>query len=308
MQSKPRGIVLITPTTFGVSNDTPIRKIEEAGYEVRRNPVGRKMSEADLDVALEDVVGIISGLEALTEGVLARSQLKVVSRNGVGLDNVDLEAAKRLRIRVFSTPNAPTVAVAELTIGVMICMLRRISFMDGQMHAGVWEKLSGPQLTGKTVAIVGLGRIGLQVASYLKAFGVHILGVDPAKQGFLEGIQLVSLDEALDRSDIISLHASGSTEILGKPQLDRSKVGIYLINAGRGGLINEAALQNAMDSGKIAGAWLDAFTEEPYDGPLKTYRQIVLTPHIAYSSNEARKQMEIEATDNLLSGLKTPWR
>jgi len=277
--------------------------MEEAGYVLRRNPIGRKMLEADLVQALEGVVGIIAGLEPLTDEVMARSQLRVVSRCGAGLDNVDLAAAKRLGIQVYSTPNAPTLAVAELTIGAMICLLRRVSRMDQEMHAGHWEKLSGPQLHGKTVAIVGLGRIGLQVASFLRGFGVHLLGVDPLRQGPLDGISIVPLDEALARSHIVSLHASGGTEILGAREFARVRPGIYVINAGRGHLINETALQKALDDGTVAGAWLDAFAEEPYGGPLRTYQQVMLTPHIGYSSDEARRQMETEAADNLLQGL-----
>jgi D-3-phosphoglycerate dehydrogenase len=301
-----REIILIGPTTFGAFDPAPLRKIVDAGYEVRRNPVGRKMSEADLAQALDGVVGIIAGLEPLTEKILAQSQLQVVSRCGVGLDSVDVAAAKRLGIQVYSTPNAPTVAVAELTIGAMICMLRRVSQMDQKMHTGGWEKLSGPQLRDKTVTIVGLGRIGLQVASYLKAFGVHLLGVDPFRQGMVEGIPVVTLDEALTQSHIISVHASGSAEILGAREFERVCPGVYVINTGRGGLINETALQKALDDGKVAGAWLDAFAEEPYQGPLKNYKQVVLTPHVGYSSDEARRQMEIEAVDNLLKGLSSP--
>jgi len=303
-----RGIVLIAPTTFGISDPTQLQRIEQAGYEVRRNPLGRKLSESDLKQALDGVVGIIAGLEALTDKVLTQSQLKVVSRSGVGLDNVDIVAARRLGIHVFSTPNAPTTAVAELTVGAMICLLRNVSRMDQQMHAGIWQKFSGPQLRDKTVAIVGLGRIGLQVASYLKPFGVRLLGVDCAREGSIDEIPIVTLDEALGRAHIISIHASGNTAILGVREFEQAKSGLYVLNSGRGGLINETALISALDTGKVAGAWLDAFTDEPYEGPLKTYKQVLLTPHIGYSSDEARRQMEIEATDNLLNGLIAPLR
>ena len=219
------------------------------------------------------------------------------------MENVDIPAAEKLGIRVYSTPNAPTVAVAELTIGAMICLLRRVSYMDQQMHAGGWEKHSGPQLSGKTVTIVGLGRIGLQVASYLKSFGVRLIGVDPYRAGTLEGIPVVTMDEALAESHIISIHASGNQEILGEREFARARPNVYVLNTGRGGLINELALQKALDSGKVAGAWLDAFAEEPYRGPLRAYKRVLLTPHVGYSSDEARRQMEVESTDNLLKGL-----
>jgi D-3-phosphoglycerate dehydrogenase len=298
-----KGIVLIGPSTYGAFDPAPLARIEGAGYEIRRNPVGRKMSKDELNRALEGVVGIVAGLEPLSGEVLGKSQLKVISRCGVGVDNVDMAAAENLGIRVYSTPNAPTVAVAELTVGAMITLLRRVAQMDHQLHQGVWEKLSGPQLTGKTVAIVGLGRIGLKVASYLRAFGVRLFAVDPARQDEVDGIPVVTLEHALTESHIISIHASGSAEILGAREFALIRQGAYVINTGRGGLINEVALCDALDQGKVAGAWLDTFAEEPYKGPLQTYKQVVLTPHIGYSSDEARRQMEMEAAENLLAGL-----
>ena len=302
---KGNDIILIGPTTFGVLDASPIRRLEKAGYEIRRNPVGKKMSEDELNHALEGVVGIIAGLEPLNAKVLALSTLKVISRCGVGLESIDVAASKRLGIRVFSTPNAPTTAVAELTVGAILCMLRRVPQMSQIMHTGGWEKMSGPQLRDKTVSVVGLGRIGQQVATYLKVFGVRLLGVDPFLQSHINGIELMTLGDALPQSHIISLHASGSTEILGRSEFEKMRQGGYETNTGRGGLINESALQEALDSGKVAGAWLDAFSEEPYQGPLKDYKQVLLTPHIGYSSDEARRQMEIEAVENLLSGLES---
>ena len=172
---KGKDIILIGPTTFGALDASPIRQMERAGYEIRRNPVGRKMTEDELRQALEGVVGIIAGLEPLNAKVLALSTLKVISRCGVGLESIDVAASKRLGIRVFSTPNAPTTAVAELTLGAILCMLRKVSQMSQIMHTGGWEKMSGPQLRDKTVSVVGLGRIGQQVATYLKVFGVRML-------------------------------------------------------------------------------------------------------------------------------------
>jgi D-3-phosphoglycerate dehydrogenase len=299
-------IILIGPTTFGSGVPAQLQRIEAAGYVVRRNPFGRKMNEADLTTALDGVVGLIAGLEPLTEKVLATSTLRVISRCGVGIENVDQAAARRLGIKVFSTPNAPTVAVAELTIGALICLLRRVAQMDQTMHAGGWEKFSGPQVRDKTVAVVGLGRIGLQVAVYLRALGARVIGVDPMRHGEVDSIPIVSLADALAQAHIVSLHASGSAEILGVAEFTQMRRGAYVLNTGRGGLVNEQALQAALDEGKVAGAWLDAFVEEPYSGPLKNYCQVLLTPHVGYSSDEARCQMEVEAADNLLKALADP--
>jgi D-3-phosphoglycerate dehydrogenase len=298
-----KGIILIGPSTFAAFDREPVLRIERAGLVVRPNPMGRKLTSQELLPALDGVIGIVAGLEPLSSDILGRSQLKVVSRCGAGMDNVDIQAAKRLGIRVFSTPNAPTSAVAELTVGALITLMRKVPQMDQKMHQGKWEKQSGPQLGGKTVTIVGLGRIGLKVAEYLKPFGVRLLGVDPLRKGTVENIPVVSLAEALTQTDIVTIHASGSEEILGEVQLAAMKLGSYVANAGRGGLINEKALCAALETGRIAGAWLDTFAEEPYRGPLNSYPQVLLTPHIGYSSDESRRRMEMEAVDNLLAGL-----
>jgi D-3-phosphoglycerate dehydrogenase len=249
------------------------------------------------------VVGVVAGLEAYSAEVLAASQLRVISRCGTGVENVDLEKAEEIGIRVYSTPNAPTTAVAELTVGALITLLRKVPQMDRLMHAGKWEKHSGPQLEGKTVAIIGLGRIGLKVAQYLRPFGVKLLGIDPMRVGAVEGIPVVPLSQALAESDIVTIHASGSREILGPAEFAAMKPGVFLANAGRGGQVNERALCDALDSGKVAGAWLDAYSDEPYKGPLLAYAQVLMTPHIGYSSDEARRRMEMEAAENLLAGL-----
>lgn len=298
-----RRVILIGPSTFGMTDPAAITQLEEAGYTVRRNPVGRKMNQEELLSALSGVVGVIAGLEMYSAEVLARSQLRVVSRCGVGLENIDLPKAEEMGIKVYSTPNAPTTAVAELTVGALITLLRGVPQMDRMLHDGKWEKRSGPQLEGKTIALIGLGRIGRKVAEYLRPFGVRLLGVDPMLQGTVEGIRMVPLAQALAESDIVSIHASGSAEILGAAELAAIKPGAYVANTGRGGLINELALCDALDVGRVAGAWLDCFSEEPYQGPLTSYPQVLMTPHIGYSSDEARRRMEMEAANNLLAGL-----
>jgi len=298
-----KGKVLIGPSTFGAADRAPLDRLQQAGAEVVPNPYGRKLSTDELRALLPGVVGLIAGLESLTREVLARSSLKVISRCGVGLSNVDLKAAEDLGITVRSTPDAPTAAVAELTIGALISLMRGLPQMDRDLHEGRWSKQVGVQLESKTVLLIGFGRIGRKVASLLKPFNVRLLAVDAALVGTVEGVPVLPLVKALPQADVISLHASGETEIIGEREFDLLKPGVFLLNAGRGGLVNESVLCQALEKGRVAGAWLDTFSREPYEGPLIRAPHVILTPHIGSSSIECRRRMEMEAVENLLAAL-----
>lgn len=289
--------VLIGPSTFASGDPTPMEMLRAARVDIVPNPVGRKLTANELGELLPGVDGIIAGLEPLTRDVLQRSDLKVISRCGAGLSNVDVDAAREFGMKVFSTPDAPTNAVAEVTVGAMLSVLRGLPRMDADLHAGRWSKRIGVQIEGKTVVIVGYGRIGRRVAELLRPFGARILAVDPLFDG------AVSLDEALPQADLITFHASGENEILGEREMAMLKRGAFVFNAARGGLINEKMLAQAMESGAVAGGWIDTFTAEPYDGPLTKYPQLMLTPHIGSASAECRLRMESEAVENLLRGL-----
>lgn len=297
--------VVIGPSTFGRGDPTPLDRLRQAGAHVVPNPYRRKLSEDDLRTLLPGAAGLIAGLELLSREVLERSDLKVISRCGVGLSNIDLKAAEALGISVRHTPDLPTTAVAELTVGAMIALMRHLPAMDRDLHAGKWEKRLGRQLEGKTVLIVGYGRIGQHVALLLRPFNVRLLAADvnPAlarKGGAWDGVESVDVPEALPQADVVTLHASGEAEILGAREFALMKPGVFLLNAGRGGLVDESALCRALDRGIVAGAWLDAFVEEPYTGPLVRYPQVLLTPHVGSASVECRRRMELAAVENLL--------
>jgi D-3-phosphoglycerate dehydrogenase len=294
--------VLIGPSTFGASNGRPIEMLRAAKLEIVPNPVGRKLTANELSELLPGVEGLIAGLEPLTREVLRRSSLKVISRCGAGLSNVDVEAARELGVKVYSTPDAPTHAVAELTVGAMITVLREVPRMDRDLHAGRWEKRIGLQIEGKTIVIVGFGRIGRRVATLLRPFGARILVVDPLLKPDPQ-FEATSLDEALPQADIISFHASGEQEIVGQREFAMLKRGVFMFNAARGGLVNESQLATALQSGLVAGGWIDTFGTEPYEGPLTKYPQLLLTPHVGSASAECRLRMESEAVENLLRGL-----
>lgn len=250
---------------------------------------------------LPGIVGLIAGVEPIDADVLSRSELKVISRCGTGLSNVDLEAAKKLGIAVCNTPDAPTQAVAELTVACMLNSLRKIPQMNQEMQEGHWNKQSGFQLQGKTVVIVGLGRIGRRVAQLLKPFHVRLIGVDPFLSGAEEGIELLTLEEALPWADIITLHSNGKDCLLSDREFALMKKGVFLLNSARGTLIDEEALIKAVKEARLGGVWLDTFNQEPYSGELTKFSCVTLTPHIGSYTLECRKAMELEAVENLIS-------
>lgn len=296
--------VLIGPSSFGELDRTPLDRLIEAGCEVIDNPFKRKLTKEELVKLLDDgIVGLVAGLEALDRDVLAKSHLKVISRCGSGLANVDLKAAKELGIEVCSTPSGPTTAVAELTLAAILSLLRLIPQMDRDLHEGRWVKKIGFQLEGKTVVIVGLGRIGTRVASLLGPFGVRVLAVDPYLAPASAALPLLSLEEALPQADILTLHCSGESCLLGKKELALLKPGALVLNPARGGLLDEAALVEGLRTGRIAGAWLDTFEREPYSGPLTDCPNVLLTPHAGSYTRECRSGMEVEAVENLIKAL-----
>ncbi len=297
--------VLIAPSSFAEENREPRERLLEAGFEIIDNPFRRKLTKEETTALLtQDIAGLVAGLETLDREVLSQSGLKVVSRCGAGMANVDLEAARELGIRVYNTPFGPTQAVAEMTVGCLLSLIRQIPQMDRALHGRKWDKRVGRQLKGMTVLIVGLGRIGSAVAKLLTPFEVTLLASDPGLGESETSLPLVPLDEGLARADVVALHASGQDRLLGKREFGILKPGAFVLNAARGELLDEEALREALDSGRVAGAWLDTFGREPYDGPLTGYDQVILTPHVGSYTAEGRLQMELDAVENLIRGLR----
>jgi len=305
--------ILITTSSFGKDDVSPLNLLKEAGYETIINPYGRKLTEDEvLDLLLEvKPVGMIAGVEPITARVLQQAEgLKVISRCGVGVENVDLNAARSLGIAVTNTPNAPTQAVAELTIGLIFNLLRRISFLDRELRKGNWTKEMGSLVRGKRVGIVGLGRIGKRVAEMLLALGAKVSGTDvQADSVWLETNQvpLVSLEELLQQSEILCLHVShtvSNKHLIGKKEIEAMPKGACLINTSRGEVVDHDALYSMLNNGHLSGAALDVFDHEPYTGTLTRLDNVILTPHIGSYAREARVEMEIQAAENLIEGLR----
>jgi D-3-phosphoglycerate dehydrogenase len=296
--------VLIGPSSFAALDRSPMERLVEGGFDVVNNPFGRKLTKQELMELLLGVKGLIAGLETLDEEVMRKSELKVISRCGSGISNVDIRLAEKLGIKVYCTPFGPTRAVAELTLGCLLTLIRQVPQMDQALHQSRWDKRIGRQLKGMRVLIVGYGRIGKAVGDLLKAFEGEVLICDPAYSEHDGYPRSMDLHSALPQADVITLHCDGEEQILGPREFSLLKPGVFLLNAARGGLIDEAALRQALDSGQVAGAWLDTFGKEPYDGPLSQYQQIILTPHIGSYTYEGRLQMEMEAVTNLLRGFR----
>ncbi len=297
--------VFIATTTFGEEDSSVLAMLQMAKIEYVLNPYRRRLNEEEIKNMLGEgkYQGLLAGLEPLTKNVLIQAKdLKVISRVGVGLDNVDQVAAKSLKIKVYNTPGVLTDAVAELSLGLMLAALRKISFLDCKMHSGVWEKKSGFLLKGKTVGLVGFGNIGQRVADLVLAFGAQAIFTDLCKVK-KSGVKQVSFTELLKKADIISLHSSGKDCLIGSKEILMVKPGVILVNTARGMLIDEKALVEGLHSGTIGCAALDVFCEEPYQGELIKEEHVILTPHIGSYAKEARIMMERLAVKNLVEGL-----
>jgi len=305
--------ILITTSSFAKDDISPLDLLRKAGYEIITNPYRRKLTEEEvLNLILEvKPVGMIAGVEPITARVLQKAEgLKAISRCGVGLESVDLDAARSLGITVTNTPDAPTQAVAELTIGLIFNLLRKISSLDRELRKGNWKKEMGRLVQGKKVGIIGLGRIGKRVAEMLLALGVKVAGTDiqPDYEWLKKNkAPLVSLEDLLKQSEILCLHVSHTVSkehLIGRKEIEAMPKGAYLINTSRGEVIDHDALYSVLTSGHLAGAALDVFDHEPYTGPLTRLDNVILTPHIGSYAREARVEMEIQSAENLIEGLR----
>lgn len=291
-------------------------KISNTAVNLLRNEPGWNVITADqisgdLPTQLKDADALIvrSAVQADASLLQHAEKLRVIGRAGVGVDNVDLDAATRKGIAVMNTPGANAVAVAEHTIGLMLSLARFINRADTLMHAGKWEKksLQGSELRGKTLSVIGLGRIGVEVAKRAKAFGMKVVAHDPFISAAVAadmGVQLLSLDEALAAADYISLHLglTPQTERMINPAtIAGMKKGVRLVNCARGELIDELGLAQALESGQIGGAALDVFCEEPpsRDSVLMKAPNLLMTPHIAGSTHEAQEAVGVQIAQQL---------
>jgi len=269
-----------------------------AGFEVRRcdgtDPATLLAAVGDVDALL-----VRGGTKVDADVLAAARRLKVVGRAGVSLDNIDVRAATQAGVMVVNAPSSNLVSAAELAVGLALAVARRIPVANAALKSGEWERsrFTGVELTGKTAGIVGLGRIGALVAARLAAFDMDVIAYDPyvrPGRAAANGVRLVGLDELLARSDLISVHLPKTHEtvdLIGDEQLRAVKPGVILINAARGGVVDEQALARALDDGRVAGAGLDVFAHEPCtESPLFAHDSVVVTPHLGANTAEAQEK------------------
>jgi len=304
--------VLVSSTTFGMQDPTLRSELERTVGEVRYSSEKRPLTATELTSRVKGIDGWIAGLDEIDASVIAAAdRLKVIARYGVGYDRVDLAAATRCGIVVANTPGANSAAVAELTIGLMLALGRRICQADQAVRSGQWPRIAGVGLAGKTVGLVGFGSIGRETARRLSAFGCRVLVADPfvspeAVSGC--GVGLLPLDALLPASDFVCLHAAATPATAGMVNesfLRKMKPGAFLVNTARGELIDEAALGQAIESGHLRGAALDCFRNEPpaADHPLLRLPQVMATPHTGAHTDEAVNAMGRMALDACLAVL-----
>jgi D-3-phosphoglycerate dehydrogenase len=299
--------ILVCSTSFGYGAHPDELRDLFSSYSLA--PTFLPLEEAE--DCLDDFEGIIIGTSKLTRRLLEKArQLRVIVKFGVGTDNIDLEAAQELGIEVRNLPGVNAQAVAELALGLMLSLARKITTGDRSLRAGNWQRPVGHSVCGKTLGIVGTGSIGTALARLVSGLEMTVLGYDlfPSEHFEAAGGRYVTLDELLSRSDFLSLHLSLTAEtahFMNQERIGRMKAGAFLINTARGGVVDEAALKMYLKNGHLGGAGLDVFESEPPQlGELAELDQVVCTPHIAAYTQETLRRMDQVCVATLAEALR----
>ncbi|NYZ60248.1 hydroxyacid dehydrogenase [Candidatus Micrarchaeota archaeon] len=279
-----------------------VENIKKAGHVVY------KPANLDTELADADALVVRSATKVTKEFLGKAPKLKIVFRAGVGVDNIDVEACKARGIKVQNTPSASTNAVAEIAMGLVIGLFRNLGRAHHSMKSGKWEKkaLMGHEIERKTLGIIGCGRIGCAVAHKAHALGMKVVAYNPPPRIDCAGVHYVELDELLAHSDVITIHAGASKEtenIINAKSIGKMKKGAYIINLARGNMVDEEALYNALKEGKLGGAALDVYKEEPYKGKLLELENVIFTPHIGGSTFEAQDKIGAVIAEELKKGI-----
>lgn len=304
--------ILVTPRSISKNGHPALQRFGDAGYEVVFCTPGVQPSEDELLQLLPDCVGILAGVEPINSRVLeAAINLKAISRNGVGSNSIDKQAAERLGIKVLITPGANARGVAELAFGHILSSVRSIPFCDSALKKENWQRRKGIELDGKTLGLIGCGNIGKYVAKFALGFDMNVLAYDPFKDESYkpsDNFSYCSFEELIENSDIISLHCPPSEDgsaLINSETINSMKDGVFIVNTARAELLEESAVIKALDSGKIAGLSLDVFSPEPpEDWSLAKHPNVVSTAHVGGFTTESIDRAVGMAVDNLISELQ----
>lgn len=304
--------VIIASRSFGSASPKPLQLLEAAGVETAWVDANSPSAQDEILELVPQTSAIIVGLVPITEKIIEHArQLKVISMYGVGVNHIDLDAARRKGIVVTNCPGSNDQAVADLAMGLMLAVARSIPQFDRDIRAGYWNKYLGGELWQKKLGLIGFGNIAKGVAHRAKGFAMEISAYDPYVSlavAEAHGVSLLPFDEVIANTDFVSLHAPLTDEtrcMFGSEQFQAMKNTAYLINTARGGLVDERALYTALSSGEIAGAALDVFAEEPLkDSRLVELDNVVLTAHTGTHTKEAIERMGMMAVENVLRVLR----
>ena len=301
--------VLVTARSFANTSGAHQDMLREGGCELDLRAPSHPYKAEQLRELIGGYDGVILGLDACDASVIERAdQLKVISRYGVGVDAVDLQAAAAKGIAVTNTPGANMLGVSELTLGLLFALARQIPQVAAAAKGGAWTRPTGWELSSKQLGVVGFGAIGRDVGKKAVALGMKVLAYDPFWNGEMDGVENASLERVIAESDVITLHCSLTPEtanLINTERIATMKDGAYVINTARGELVDEDALYNGLKSGKLAGAAIDAFRVEPPTGsPLLTLDNFIAIPHLGATTRESVQRMAMMASENLLAVLR----
>ena len=305
--------VLVTARIFGHLSDAGFEIFRKRGIELVHNPYrGKGLNESQLIELIGGVDGLLTGVDQVTRTVIEKAdRLKVISKFGTGVDNIDVEAASDKRIIVTNAPNVNSEAVADMTFALIFAIARRVPFAFERVRRGEWPLIVGTEVFGKTIGLIGLGQIGKRVAKRACGFGMKILAyeISPDKEFLKEtGVRLVSLQSLLREADVVSIHVpltEQTRHLIGREELKMMKAFAFLINTARGGIVDEEALYEALKSNAIAGAAFDVLQyEPPKDLKLADLDNCVLTPHISPFTREAIEGAERLSAQNIIDVLE----
>ena len=303
--------VLISITSFSELDSKAREMLEENNIESTSNKENIKLTESKLLDLVSECDAIIAGTEKISEKVISSGKkLKIISRVGIGVDNIDLLSAKKNNVKVSYTPDVPAPYLAEMTIGIMLTMLRNLHISNLNMHRGIWSRYFGRSISNSTIGIIGYGRIGKNITNKIQSLTPKkILIYDILSDIDLneKNLEWASLDRIFKECDLISIHLplnSSTYNLIKKEDLLKMKSNAIIINNSRGGIINEESLYDVLKSGHLSGAAIDVFENEPYTGKLLEIDNCLLTAHMGSMSVECRSEMEIQAVEDVIRCLK----